>query len=380
MRHLILTGCLLLTYGLFPQHLHAASCEPIKPNLQNIPPKKILSQIGLQYREGCYGGDNDSHELAKEIMTKLPKNPDEQELKLPERVNRFKAAAIMLEQQLSVDEIVAEKAKVRPNPFTLIKSELARAVQHLNDDSPPNMISQGEWTYDPADGQVGTQMSLHDDLLDKACKPSSTEKPSCSDAINISQQTLRYLKLTDRFKIMLHGQNLNNFHSNLTRFDNQWRRYATEARSQTPIELFINSKWFDRKESKQGFVGAPDYQIIFLHPSVVMESVNNAADGSKFKAGLAMEWIGGNWWSWSDGEDSQMETPLGISIISTYADRAGTKDVGHGLMFHYDHVYSLGVTRHGDDTGVFLSIDLQKLFTDKASKLAEVKQKFKGKD
>jgi len=75
-----------------------------------------------------------------------------------------------------------------------------------------------------------------------------------------------------------------------------------------------------------------------------------------------------------------METPLGISIISTYADRAGTKDVGHGLMFHYDHVYSLGVTRHGDDTGVFLSIDLQKLFTDKAAKLAEVKQKFKGKD
>ena len=380
MRHIILTGCLLLTYGLFPQQLHAASCEPIKPDPLILSQPKILFQLGLQYGNGCYGGGKDSNALTKEILTKLPSQPDEQELKLPERVNRFKAAAKLLEQQLSVDEIAAEKAKVRPNPFTLIKSELARAVQLLNDDSPPNMFSQGEWDYDPADGKLGSQMSLYDDLLDKACKPGNVEKPSCSEAINISQQTLRYLKLTDRFKIMLNGQNLNNFHSNLTRFDNQWRRYATEARSQTPIELFINSKWFDRKESKQGFVGAPDYQIIFLHPSVVMESVKNAADGSKFKAGLAMEWIGGNWWSWSDGEDAQMETPLGISIISTYADRAGTKDVGHGLMFHYDHVYSLGVTRHGDDTGVFLSIDLQKLFTDKAAKLAEVKQKFKAKD
>lgn len=374
MRHIILTGCLLLTYGLFPQQLHAASCEPIKPDQQ------ILFQLGMQYDNGCYGGDADSNTLAKEILTKLPKNPAELELKLPERVNRFKAAAKLLEQQLSSDEIAAEKAKVRPNPFTLIKSELARAVQNLNNDAPPNMFLQHEWGYDKADSQIGNQMSLHADLIDQACKPGNVAKPSCSEAINISQQTLRYLKLTDRFKIMLHGQNLNNFNSNLTRFDNQWKRYATEARSQTPIELFINSKWFDRKESEQGFVGAPDYQIIFLHPSVVMESVNNAADGSKFKAGLAMEWIGGNWWSWSDGEDAQMETPLGVSIISTYADRAGTKDVGHGLMFHYDHVYSLGVTRHGDDTGVFLSIDLQKLFTDKAAKLAEVKQKFKGKD
>ncbi len=374
MRHIILTGCLLLTYGLFPLQLHAASCEPIKPDSQ------IIFQLGMQYDNGCYGGDADSNTLAKEILTKLPKNPVELELKLPERVNRFKAAATLLEQQLSSDEIAAEKTKVIPNPFTLIKAELARAVQNLNNDAPPNMFLQHEWGYDKADGQIGNQMSLHTDLIDQACKPGNLAKPNCSEAINISQQTLRYLKLTDRFKIMLHGQNMDNFHSNLTRFDNQWKRYATEARSQTPIELFINSKWFDREESKQGFVGAPDYQVIFLHPSVVMESVNNAADGSKFKAGLAMEWIGGNWWSWSDGEDAQMETPLGVSIISTYADRAGTKDVGHGLMFHYDHVYSLGVTRHGDDTGVFLSIDLQKLFTDKAAKLAEVKQKFKGKD
>jgi hypothetical protein len=362
---------LIIFVFFLPFKLFAVPCTPITPE------QDVLFQLGMQNEDGCYGGDADDTPLAKEILKKLPNNPNQIDLKLPERVNRFKAAAKLLEEQLSVDEIAAERNAARPNPFRLIKWELNKAVQNLNDDIPPEMFQEHEWGYRPASGDVGTQMSLKTNLLEPACKPANQTKPTCDDAIVIAQQTLRYIKLMERFKRMLHGQNLNNFHSNLTRFDNQWKKYATEARSQTPIELALNSWYFSRNNPTPGFVGAPDYQIIFLHPSVVMESVNNAADGSKFKAGIAMEWIGGNWWSWSDGEDAQMETPLGISIISTYADRAGTKDVGHGLMFHYDHVYSLGVTRHGDDTGVFLSIDLQKLFTDKASKLAEVKQKFK---
>ena len=376
MRHFMITSCLLLTYALFAPQANAAGCEPI------LPESNIVSKLGMQYNKGCFGGDADSDVLTKEVLKKLPQKPDDLELKLPERVNRFKAAAKLLQQQLSVDEIAAANARLAVNPFTLIKWELARAVQNLNDDVEPEMFLQAEWGYDAEIGQigqVGKHVSLDKDVLATGCASNHQPPPTCAEAIRLSTQILRYLKLTERFKIMLHRQNLTNFHRNLTRFDNQWKKYATEARSQTPIELSLNSWYFSKQEDTDGFVGAPDYQIIFFHPSVVMQSVNNAADGSKFKAGIALEWIGGNWWSWSDDEEAKMKRPLGISIISTYADRAGTKDIGHGLMVHYDHVYSLGVTRHGDDTGVFISIDLQKLFTDKASKLAEVKQKFNVK-
>lgn len=372
MRQLILVSLLWLACWALPVYADDDLCPTIVTNDQ------VLNQLNDLEENGCFGGKPDSAPWVKAILEKLPQTPAEQELKLPERVNRFKEAAELLDQQLIIDANQPYLIGFDVNPFVLIKRELDNGVNDLANDLPPIMFKQVDWKYQPESGKVGSQFSLQTDFLANRCaiQNGTDLQTRCADATTISMQTLRYLKLLTRIKHLLNGLNLTNFHKNIARFDNQWRLYATEARSQTPIELALNSWYFSRRQDHQGFVGAPDYQIIFLHPSVVMEQVSKADSGSKLKAGIAMEWLGGNWWSWSDDDGGSMKMPFGISIISTYSDRAGTKDLGHGLMLHYDHVYSLGVTRHGDDTGIFLSVDLQKLFTDKASKLAEVKQKF----
>ena len=66
MRYFIIASCLFLTYGLLPPHAYAGSCEPIQANSQ------LLFKLGMQYEQGCFGGDADSDALTKEVLKKAP--------------------------------------------------------------------------------------------------------------------------------------------------------------------------------------------------------------------------------------------------------------------------------------------------------------------
>lgn len=153
--------------------------------------------------------------------------------------------------------------------------------------------------------------------------------------------------------------------------------YSTEARPQLIHELLINSLYYER-EKEPGLGSPPDKQFIVLHPSVAFEYVHGADKGSRFQPALLIEWAGYNRWKWK-GDSAQMENAWGASIVSSVSDRGGTTATGHGFVIHYNNVYSFGVTRHGGDTGFFVSMDVQRLLMNKEEKFQEVIDKFKIK-
>lgn len=165
----------------------------------------------------------------------------------------------------------------------------------------------------------------------------------------------------------------------LHRRNSEWRAYFEKARSQYWWELQVNSLRYDRRNKRDNLCGVtldkvgsvcsaigafepPHDQIIFLHPGAALEYVGGAPDGGQFKPAVVMEWGGYNRWLWKN--DGSMGFALGASLISSYADRSGIKDIRHGFVLHVDHRYSLGVTFGSGKTGFFVSADLGKAIVD----------------
>ncbi|VAW96525.1 hypothetical protein MNBD_GAMMA21-1041 [hydrothermal vent metagenome] len=142
----------------------------------------------------------------------------------------------------------------------------------------------------------------------------------------------------------------------------QWDRYLGQARSQTTLELLLTT-WLEGDHFKQGrLVGPPKRQWSLLHPSVVYEYLDAGQSGDNYKMGVAVEWLGVNWW---DKNSSPIGIPFGVSLSSSYNSWVNNSNVGHGLMFHFYNSYSIGwSTRDGEDS-FYVSIDLLKAVMDK---------------
>ncbi len=139
-----------------------------------------------------------------------------------------------------------------------------------------------------------------------------------------------------------------------------WTNYFSNSRSQTSLDLFINTWYYKKELQEETYVGPPNKQYFFIHPSVIMHYSDDADKGERMKEALAIEWFGVNYWNRS--------TPLGWSVISAYADRASVKSVSHGLMLHVNNSYSFGFTTNSDNEhGIFVTFDLLKLFEDSKS-------------
>ena len=114
-------------------------------------------------------------------------------------------------------------------------------------------------------------------------------------------------------------------------------------------------------------------QWFALHPSVIIENVSEAVDGQELQESLALELIGFNYW-----KDGCFNTACGASLIASYADREGIEGLGWGVMFYADNAYSFGVTKHGNDAGFFINVDLLKLFQDKKKSFQQYKNKYRS--
>jgi len=167
---------------------------------------------------------------------------------------------------------------------------------------------------------------------------------------------------------------LNREFSRLNALDSRWNSYFDEATPQNLVELFIN-KWVVRKfasgecsandigwstYNQSTFYSPPKYRIRALSPSVALEYIDEADDGNQFEEALILELVGISRWSWSNHMKSRS---WGASLIAAYSDRNDIADLGLGLLFKFDDRYSLGLTSHDGNAGVFLSVDLQKYFT-----------------
>jgi len=155
----------------------------------------------------------------------------------------------------------------------------------------------------------------------------------------------------------------NNIYDNrqlLSELGSRWDKFLDVSKSQTFLEVYLTTAINASHFKKDHLVGPPDYQIIALHPQLIYDSMDKAPDGSKQELGLAVEWLGINFWDW--------KIPLGLSAASVYVDRAGVDDVGHGVMLHVYNHYAIGWADHGGDDSVYITIDLLKLFEEKKDK------------
>lgn len=187
-------------------------------------------------------------------------------------------------------------------------------------------------------------------------------------------------EVLEDFRVAVNAANADTNRINLAKvadkiglYSKQWDKYFTDARSQTPWELGLNTWLYKDELSSDKFVLPPSYQVVLLHPSIVFEYISDATDGDQEKEAFAMEWVGINWWKKAPWWN--IEVPLGVSVVTTHSDRASVDDSGLGLMFHVNNNYSFGFTMRDGDTSVFFTIDLWELFQGKQKRFEYYKNK-----
>ncbi|WP_144407669.1 hypothetical protein [Gynuella sunshinyii] len=150
-------------------------------------------------------------------------------------------------------------------------------------------------------------------------------------------------------------------------YSDDWNQFFNEARSQTLLDRMLTAQMNRKMLISQTFQKAPDTQYFVAHPGVVMEYANQAADGEQLKAALSVEWLGVNRWRGCHFGFSNI--PCGLSIVSVYSDKASSRDIGHGAMFHFSNAYSLGLIDRAGQTSVFISVDILKAFEPEKNKI-----------
>ncbi len=201
---------------------------------------------------------------------------------------------------------------------------------------------------------------LFDETVNEKCKSITEYKTECVDVL----EQLREAILIYKKGVVI--EETANALEKLKLYTNDWEKYYTKARSQTFLELLVNSEIFRNEITSPTFVQPPGWQLILFHPNILMEHVSAAPQGDEFKEALALEWIGINWW--------KLKVPFGFSLFSTFSDRAEVSDAGHGVLFHFYNHYSIGATYHDGDMGVSVSIDLLKIFESKRSQIEQYEQ------
>ncbi len=199
-----------------------------------------------------------------------------------------------------------------------------------------------------------------DDSINEKCKSIPEYQLDCfsvmeelRDAINVYTKSMVIKKSDIALK-------------RLKLYSSEWEAYFTQARSQTMWELFANGLIFKKEITSKTFVQPPAWQLTLFHPNVVIEHVNAAPQGNRLKEALSVEWLGINWWN--------LKMPFGFSAMATYSDRAGVRNVGHGMVFHFYNAYSIGVSGYDRDIGISVSLDLLKAFESKKSQIEKYKQ------
>lgn len=153
----------------------------------------------------------------------------------------------------------------------------------------------------------------------------------------------------------------------LKKLQNDWGRFIDESRYQFPWEVWATTYLQKDKFNGKDLVGPPSYQAILLHPSIVIEHIDNLKNGNRDDVSLALEWAGVNWW----------DKGFGVSFTSVYTDRADTNSIGHGLTLHIKNNFSIGYVHRDDgNNSVFFNIDLLDWFGDKQEKYKKYKEYF----
>ncbi|WP_196140845.1 hypothetical protein [Aliikangiella sp. G2MR2-5] len=201
-----------------------------------------------------------------------------------------------------------------------------------------------------------------------SASPECQQAPTCGELLNalaiaINQYKEPYARLSAEAAT-----------KKITILRKSWDTYFEEARSQTLWDAIVTTKMEEDHLTQDRLVGPMQRQWFAAHPSIVVENVRDALDGSKTQQGLAVEWFGVNWWN---KEASPIGVPFGISLASIYSSRPEVDDAGHGIMMTFNNALSIGWADHGGDDGYYVSIDFLSLLTEKKERWNDYKKRIK---
>jgi hypothetical protein len=224
-----------------------------------------------------------------------------------------------------------------------------------------NGMKMPELRIQPAIGGTSTGLFTQlDDDQEKTARFTISEVEHCAAVAD--GYTCRKIFQDFSYAFNPYRSAYNNIYNNtglLEAMGKRWDEFLEVSKSQTALEVWLTTAAQSKHFKKNYLVGPPDYQVIALHPQVIYDSMDKAPDGNNQEFGLAIEWLGVNFWD--------LKVPLGISIASTYVDRPDTNDTGLGVMLHIFNRYAIGWSKHDGDDSVYVTIDLLKLFEDKKS-------------
>jgi len=331
----------------------APQCARIEQRLGAQP----LTMLGFLAEADCLGGETDAVPITRSVRRLVPPGavPRDQLGEVPhlaaDALGQISAyvAATMAEHGQSARELLAALANEIGAARTKLEQRLPLAEHNVKG-----------WEWDGNGKRFRGLAALDVRRLDVTC--ASAADVACREAASAGKIVFRSAALVrtalrfsqeETYQLALEAARVR---------DAKWTRYFEDARLQFPWELYVNGQRHARaNRAAGGFADVPHDQWILLHPGVGLEYVKNAPDGSRMELALILELVGYNRWSWKS--DGRMGTALGVSLIQTYSDRAGLDSGRPGVMFHYDHKYSLAVTRGNGETGVMLSMDLSRLVT-----------------
>ncbi len=216
----------------------------------------------------------------------------------------------------------------------------------------------------------GKEFSVSEDKKD-ICKELAL-KNNCKDCRGYIET---YFKAYNKLQQILQNLDAVRVTKYLDITENDWENYYKKGRSQTVVERLVNG-YFWRKDKKPGmFLSPPDTQYILFHPSIVIENVPDALDGSETEEGIMLEVAGINRWR----RDKWYQLSGG-SVVTVYSDRNTVDDWGYGLSLHFGNKFTLGAVDRDGDIGYFISLDVLELFKDKKTYLDSYFGELKSSD
>lgn len=267
--------------------------------------------------------------------------------------------------------------------------EAQRSVIDTSISDPKAIHQPGFWAYDGIQRKIYVRPEHPIDIgavvRQECILAGAKEEPDCIPQYLNAEFVLRAAALTRRSLDVYTKDLQNEKWDDIARRDTQWNSYFNDAPLQYIWELGANAWLIDWKEGQKkrefeedkkktgskiayvAYVEPPTWQLTILHPSVALDYVGGADAGSRLKPAVILEVIGANWWGYN--KTNKATDVRGISAIVSYADRAGTKSTGAGVLVRWDTKYSLAVTRYGNDEGIMLNIDLAQYIGEKNDRI-----------
>ena len=326
-----------------------------------------------------------------EACAQAPAEKRLREWKLPAKEDQV-APIVLAWRELATDfDKLAARAAAQPDALKQVLQRIAHRAQATAFDvatlsqgkTRPDVTSFGKVAWEiPAKGlilpAIGDLSEIQVDLqLDPLCKDRAAA--TCRAALEHGRELMLHWKTAENLSQLASEATVAAIAKQVAAKEALWNRYLYDSKPMLPPDFFLTDLltggWSKSDQYPEGFREPPKTQWFLAHPSVGAEYASSVGDGEQLKPILYLEVIGFNRWNERDRIDiAGLRYFSGLSLIVSYADRAGVTDAGYGALLTFDNVYSVGVTRYGSETAVLLSLDLANLFREKYKPLY---QKFK---